>query len=113
MKRLLPVLVILFAITATPSRADEFWRSTGQSCFFGAAVLGISAAMVLYPALISSATTLPATTLVFGNGVFGCGLGMIGTFAAHGFDALYDRLFASPPGPAPFAPPLKSRGSVT
>ena len=56
MKRLLLVLVIL-AATASPSRADDFWRESGRACFFGAAVLGVSAAMVLYPAVASGATT--------------------------------------------------------
>jgi len=58
MKRLLLVLVILCA-TATPSRADDFLRNAGQSCFFGAAVLGGSAALVLYPAVANPARHRP------------------------------------------------------
>jgi len=111
MKRLLLVLAIL-AATASPSRASDFWRESGQACFFGAAVLGVSAAMVLYPAVASGATTLPATTLVIGNTIFGCGLGLVGSMAAAGFRALYDGMGSSDAAPAPVAPP-KSRGSVT
>ena len=115
MKRLLLVLAIL-AATATPSRADDFWRESGRACFFGAAVLGVSAAMVLYPAVASGATTLPATTLVVGNTIFGCGLGMVGAMAAYGFGALYDKLVPTETAPAmPTIPgvPQKSRDSVT
>lgn len=111
MKRVLLVLAILVA-TASPSRANDFWRESGQACFFGAAVLGVSAAMVLYPAVASGAATLPATTLVIGNTVFGCGLGMVGAMAAAGFRALYDRLTPDETVPAPLAP-QKSRDSVT
>ncbi len=115
MKRLLLALVFLVA-TATPSHADDFWRESGRACFFGAAALGVSAAMVLYPAVASGATTLPATTLVIGNTIFGCGLGMVGAMAAYGFSALYDRLNPTETIPAmPMGPtvPQKSRDSVT
>ena len=114
MKRLLLVLVIL-AATATPGRASDFWRESGRACFFGAAVLGTSAALVLYPAVASGATTLPATTLVIGNTIFGCGLGMIGAMAAYGFGALYDQLAPTESAPAaPHAPvPQRSKDSVT
>jgi hypothetical protein len=91
MKRLLLVLVILCATTA-PGRADDLLRNAGQSCFFGAAVLGGSAAVVLYSAAAGGATTLPITALVISNTIFGCGLGILGSVAAYGFGALYDRL---------------------
>jgi hypothetical protein len=109
MKRLLLVLVILCA-TATPSRADDFLRNAGQSCFFGAAVLGGSAALVLYPAVANGATTLPATALVISNTIFGCGLGLLGSVAAYGFAAIYDRL--APPE-APFDEVPRHPGSET
>jgi hypothetical protein len=118
MKRLLLALVILAAVTA-PAQADSFWRDSGRACFFGAAVLGISAAMVLYPAVASGATTLPATALVVGNTVFGCGLGMVGSVAAYSFDALYEKLFSDGAAapldsePAPPPPVRKNQGSVT
>ncbi|MEI6985323.1 MAG: hypothetical protein WCK65_04270 [Rhodospirillaceae bacterium] len=117
MRRLLLVLAVLVA-TSSPSQADEFWRDSGQACFFGATVLGISAAMLLYPAVASAATTLPATTLVIGNVVFGCGLAMIGSMAAYGFGAIYDSL-ASPsesaaaPAKVPVRDPAKSKDSAT
>ena len=113
MKRLLLVLAILLA-TTTPSHADGFWRESGRACVFGATVLGVSAAIMLYPALASGAATVPATTLVVGNTVFGCGLGMIGSMAAFGFGALYDSLDRTEPLPVPAPPPPpKSRNSVT
>ncbi len=114
MKRVLLILAILVA-TASPSRADDFWRESGRACFFGASVLGVSAAMVLYPAVASGAA-VPATTLVIGNTIFGCGLGMVGAIAAYGFGAIYDRLSPTETLPAlPMGPavPRKSRDSVT
>ncbi len=111
MKRLLLVLAILVATTGV-SRASDFWRDSGQACFFGATVLGISAAMVLYPAVADGVTTLPATTLVVGNAIFGCGLGLLGSTAAWGFGALYDRLVPSDP-PYRSDPPLRKPGSET
>jgi hypothetical protein len=117
MRKLLLVLAIVVATTA-PSHASDFWRESGQACFFGAAVLGVSAAMVLYPAVASGATTLPAATLVIGNTIFGCGLGMVGSMAAYGFRSVYDRVVptetepAVAPQTAPVPPP-KNRGSVT
>jgi hypothetical protein len=114
MKRLLLALVILAAVAA-PARAQDFWRDSGRACFFGAAVLGVSAALVLYPALAAGATTLPAASLVVGNTVFGCGLGMIGSMASYSFDALYERLFTEIPPPPPAPPPAlrRNQGSVT
>ncbi len=109
MKRLLLALIILYATTA-PSLADDFLRNAGQSCFFGAAVLGGSAALVLYPAAASGSTTLPVTALVIGNTIFGCGLGILGSVAAYGFGALYDRLV---PPENPVDELLRRGGSAT
>ncbi len=111
MKRMLLVLILL-ATTSSPSHAEDFWRESGRACFFGASVLGVSAAMVLYPAVASGAT-VPATTLVIGNAIFGCGLAMIGTMASYGFGALYDRINPSEPVPNSPMVPQKSRDSVT
>ncbi len=109
MKRLLLVLVILCA-TSTPSRADDLLRNAGESCFFGAAVLGGSAAMVLYPAAANGATALPVTAIVISNTIFGCGLGILGTVAAYSFGVLYDRLV--PPESTLEEPPRQPRSET-
>ena len=69
--------------------------------------------MVLYPAVASGATTLPATTLVIGNTIFGCGLGMVGAMAAYGFGALYDKLHISHDGYAGAVPIVHKSAAVS
>ncbi len=90
-RRLLLALAIL-CMTSTASRADDFFRGAGESCFFGAAVLGGSAAVALYPMAANGATGLPVTAIVISNALFGCGLGLLGSVAAYGFGALYDQV---------------------
>lgn len=112
MRKLLLVLVVLasgLAVGTGSARAEgDFWRESGRACVFGGAVLGISAALVLYPAIVSGATTLPASTLIIGNTIFGCGVAALGALASHGFGLVYDQLFPPEPvmprlapGPAP------------
>ncbi|MBI1208374.1 MAG: hypothetical protein GC191_13950 [Azospirillum sp.] len=104
MKKILMVLVIL-AATASPGRAEsDLWKEAGRACVFGGAVLGVTSMLVLYPALVTGQTALPATSLVLGNTIFGCGIASLGAAAASGFSWAYDSLFgaekAEPPATA-------------
>ncbi|MEI6413001.1 MAG: hypothetical protein WCP34_01920 [Pseudomonadota bacterium] len=96
MKIWLPGLTLLLATLAPLTHAAEsdFWRDTGRACLVGGGVMGASSALVLYPAVASGATTLPATTLIVTNTLFGCGMGMAGMMLAYGTGAVYDKLFS-------------------
>jgi|GEM_PF-1756855 len=90
------ILIILLLLAATTSRvyADNgLWREAGQSCVFGGSVLGITSILVLYPAMAMGTNTIPVTSLILGNTLFGCGIAAIGASAAYGFGWAYDRVF--------------------
>ncbi|CAK0777202.1 membrane hypothetical protein [Gammaproteobacteria bacterium] len=92
---LLPLVLWLTSVTSLTHAAEsEFWRDTGRACLVGGGVMGASSALVLYPAVTSGATTLPATTLIITNTLFGCGMGMAGMMLAYGTGAVYDKLFS-------------------
>ena len=103
MRKLLLVLALVLALPASGQAAD-LWRESGRACVFGGAVMGVSSALVLYPAIAAGATTLPAGSLIIGNTVFGCGVAALGAAAAWGFAWVYDQVFGAP-DPAPRLPP--------
>lgn len=96
MKYWLPSLALLLVTVPplTQAAENDFWRDTGRACLVGGGVLGASSALVLYPAVASGTTTLPATTLIITNTLFGCGMGMAGMMLAYGTGAVYDTLFS-------------------
>jgi hypothetical protein len=99
------LLCLLLLSAVIPAQADDFWHDTVRACIVGGGVIGATSALVLYPAALAGTTNMPATLVVFGNTVFGCGLGAIGMMSAHGISAAYDDLTSSPtPVPVPAAP---------
>ena len=102
--RRLAMVAALLLMTASPAFAQQDGvRETGRACVFGGAVLGISSLLVLYPAIAAAETALPATSLVLGNTVFGCGIAALGAIAASTFSWVYDGVIGRP---APAAPPV-------
>jgi hypothetical protein len=106
MKKLLLALALVLATTGT-GRASDLVRESGRACAFGGAVMGISSALVLYPAIAAGATGLPVGPLIIGNTVFGCSVAALGAAAAWGFSWLYDQVVGAPeplqvipPGPS-------------
>jgi hypothetical protein len=93
MKRYILSFIVLIAMTAS-IQAEDFWHDSVRACIVGGGVIGATSALVLYPAVMASPTTLPATVIVMGNTIFGCGLGAIGTMLAYGAGSAYDSLFA-------------------
>jgi len=105
MKRLMMGLAVLL-LTAAPALAQQDGlRETGRACVFGGAVLGISSLLVLAPAVAAAETALPATSLVLGNTVFGCGIAALGALAASTFTWVYDGVVGTV-APAPVLVPL-------
>ncbi|CAK0757482.1 membrane hypothetical protein [Azospirillaceae bacterium] len=107
MRRLLLLVVVLVLALPVPGQAADMWRESGRACVFGGAVMGVSSALVLYPAIAAGATTLPAGSLILGNTIFGCGVAALGAAAAWGFAWFYDQMFGQPdltprlpPGPS-------------
>ena len=90
-------LATALLLAAAPAMAEEdFWRYSVQGCFIGGGVMGTATALVLYPAAASGTVTLPATTLVIGNTLFGCGLGTVGAMAAYGLGSIRYYLLGAP-----------------
>lgn len=117
MRKLMLVLAVLVVSTGTARADEDFWRDSGRACVFGGAVLGISAALILYPAIVSGATTMPASTMIIGNTLFGCGIASLGALASYSFGIVYDQLFPhtepTMPHLSPGPPPLqRMRDSV-
>lgn len=107
MKKILMVLLLL-AATTTRGQADAgLWRDAGQACVFGGSVLGITSILVLYPAIAMGTNSIPVTSLILGNTLFGCGISAIGASAAYGFGWAYDRTFGPEP-PPPGSPETSS-----
>jgi len=100
MKRHILAIALVFAAIA-PAHAEDFWHDAVRACIVGGGVVGASSALVLYPAVIAGTTTLPATVIVIGNTIFGCGVGTIGTMLAYGVGSLYGSMFSSGPDQAP------------
>lgn len=71
-------------------QGTDFWRGAGQACAFGAAVLGVTALLVVYPAAMSSGASLPWGSILLSNTLFGCGIAAVGSAAAYGFSSFYD-----------------------
>ncbi|CAK0744417.1 exported hypothetical protein [Gammaproteobacteria bacterium] len=116
MKKILIVLLLLAATTTRGYADNGLWREAGQSCVFGGAVLGVTSILVLYPAMAMGTNTIPVTSLILGNTLFGCGIAAIGASAAYGFGWAYDRVFGPEPseasGPSAAAPPDASARPV-
>ena len=117
MRKILIVLLLLFATTATRSYADgNLWKQAGESCVFGGSVLGITSIVVLYPAIAMGTNSIPVASLILGNTLFGCGIAAIGASAAYGFGWAYDRAFG-PDQPTstgtPASPPTAPAQPVT
>lgn len=98
MKQALPIVFLLAALAsnsvqATQATNEDLLRQATQACVFGAAVLGVSSAVVLYPAMVVGASGVPATSLIIGNTLFGCGISALGAAAAGVYGQLYDRMF--------------------
>ncbi len=95
LSRLCVALPLLLA--TIPSHADDIWHDSVYGCVIGGGVTGTSSAFVMYTAMASGAGTVPATAVILGNTIFGCGLGTIGVMLYHGLDSAYTTLV----GPAP------------
>jgi hypothetical protein len=105
MKQALPIVLVLAAAAfiSTPAQAtnEDLLRQATQACVFGAAVLGVSSAVVLYPAMVVGSSGVPATSLIIGNTLFGCGISALGAAAAGVYGQLYDQMFPSEAAVAP------------
>ncbi|CAK0764927.1 exported hypothetical protein [Gammaproteobacteria bacterium] len=114
----------------TQTAESSLWREAGQACVFGGSVLGVTSIVVLYPAIAMGSTSLPVTSLILGNTLFGCGISAIGASAAYGFGWAYDRAFGleevvpskapktggaspAPAVPPALAPPIVTPPTVT
>lgn len=101
MKRYALSLALLFAVTSQV-QAEDFWHDSVRACVVGGGVVGSASALLLYSAAASATATatvaLPASTIVIGNTIFGCGLGTIGTMFVYSLGTLYQGL-ASPQMP--------------
>ncbi|KOR32619.1 hypothetical protein TI05_06180 [Achromatium sp. WMS3] len=95
MKKTLTIILILAAFTSHSVKAadEDMLRQATQACVFGAAVLGVSSAVVLYPAMVVGSSGVPATSLIIGNTLFGCGISALGAAAAGVYGQLYDQMF--------------------
>jgi len=98
MKKFLTVACMLVTSTSQAAQTAQtvessLWREAGQACVFGGSVLGVTSIIVLYPAIAMGSTSLPVTSLILGNTLFGCGISAIGASAAYGFGWAYDRAF--------------------
>lgn len=93
MKKILAALLILAATSSSGYGESEMWRNAGQACVFGGSVLGVTSIVVLYPAIAVGTNSIPVTSLILGNTLFGCGISAIGAAAAYGFGMAYDRVF--------------------
>jgi len=100
MKKILLITLLLLVLTTEKGYAEGgLWRDAGQACVFGGSVLGVTSIMVLYPAIAMGTSTIPVTSLILGNTLFGCGISAIGASAAYGFGWAYDRAFGPEPQP--------------
>lgn len=99
MKKTLIALILLTLTTTKGYAEGGLWRDAGQACVFGGSVLGVTSIMVLYPAIAMGTSTIPVTSLILGNTLFGCGISAIGASAAYGFGWAYDRVFGLEPLP--------------
>jgi hypothetical protein len=90
-------VALLALAAATPVQADDVWHDSVYGCVIGGGVAGTSAAFVIYSAMASGAGTVPATAVVVGNTIFGCGLGTIGVMLYHGVSSTYTSLFGAAP----------------
>ncbi len=109
MKKFLLVLLLFAATTSRGYAESTVWREAGQSCVFIGSVLGVTSIVVLYPAIAMGVNSIPVTSLILGNTLFGCGIAAIGASAAHGFGWAYDRAFGPDPSEAlnvPANPPV-------
>ncbi|MEI6415676.1 MAG: hypothetical protein WCP34_15645 [Pseudomonadota bacterium] len=96
----------LLMVVMAPAKADDFWQSAGHSCLYGAAIWGVSSALVLYPMMRSGIlapsltfrTTLPATPMVIGSAFFGCGVGVAVSMVTQGVDTLSKKMAAEDSG---------------
>jgi hypothetical protein len=103
MRKALQIAAVLTVLASTPAHAEsDLLRQASQACVFGAAVLGATSVIVLYPAMVVGTSTVPTGALIIGNTLFGCGISALGAVVANGYGRVYDRLFPPPPQmPAP------------
>jgi hypothetical protein len=99
MKRYALTFALLLA-SITTLHAEDFWHDSVRACIVGGGVVGASSVLVLYPAVMAGTTTLPASMIVIGNTIFGCGLGTIGTMLVYGTGSLYESVFSHGPDQA-------------
>ncbi len=86
MKRPLLALAVLFLVAALPVRnaeADTVLSSVVVGCAFGAGTLGAATYFRLVPALASGILVTPFAEIVAVNALIGCGIGVVGVFAAN------------------------------
>ncbi len=103
MTKLFVALLVAYALIAGPVHAQptaaepDFLKEGGQACVFGAAVLGTTSLLVLYPALMTGTSAVPVGNIVLGNTLFGCGIAAVGMAASYGFTWVYDTFLATEP----------------
>lgn len=116
MSKFVIVLALVAIALAGPVRAEpqqseptgsvDLIKEAGQACVFGGAVLGLTAIVVLYPALASGTANLPVGSIVGGNALFGCGIATIGAMAARAFSFVYEKVVDGSASAAPAAAPV-------
>lgn len=93
MRKALQIAALMTALVSPPSHAEDLMRHVSQACVFGAAVLGVTSIIVLYPAMVVGSTSVPVGSLIIGNTLFGCGISAVGAAVANGYGQVYDRMF--------------------
>jgi len=102
MRKALQIAAVLTALASTPAHAEvDLLRQATQACVFGAAVLGVTSIIVLYPAMVVGTASVPTTSLIIGNTLFGCGISALGAAVANGYGRVYDKMFPPSQGTAP------------
>ncbi len=91
------LLFLLLSVAIPQAQAEDFWHDSVRACVVGGGVVGASSALLLYSAAAAatagtSAAMLPASTIVVGNTIFGCGLGTIGTMLVYGLGSVYHNM---------------------
>jgi len=93
MKKLLMVLVILFA-SALPGEADaNIIREAGRGCLAGGSVFAATTYLGMTPALLSTVAAVPGYSILINNAVLGCGIFAVGFAAGSVWAGLWDLIF--------------------
>jgi hypothetical protein len=102
MRKALQIAAVLTALASAPVHAEsDLLRQATQACVFGAAVLGVTSVIVLYPAMVVGTASVPASSLIIGNTLFGCGISALGAAVANGYGRVYDSMFPPSQSTAP------------